>query len=153
MTPADLAAVAAIEAENPAPWSMGMLGGELGREDGWQWVAESADLPYQVCGFVCGRSCGDEAELFRIAVIGGLRRQGVARQLVEHAITQLAADGVSRCFLEVRASNVAALGLYNKTGFVQIGLRRGYYTDPSEDAIIMESVLVEGTVHEEHQGS
>ncbi len=154
MATPDLTAVAAIEAEGPSPWSAAMLAAELGRGDGWQWVAAPVDRPEAVCGFVCGRTCGEEAELFRIAVARGHRRQGAGERLLAHALGVLAGKGVRRCLLEVRAANQPALALYRKTGFVQIGRRRGYYSDPSDDAIVMEVQLSapgEGAGHEKHQ--
>lgn len=156
MTVADCTAAAAIEAESPAPWSAAMLAAELERENGWHWVATPAGQPEMVCGFVCGHVCAGEAELFRVACAAAFRRRGVAWMLLGHALAVLAGQGVERCFLEVRAANQPALALYRKTGFVQIGRRRGYYSDPPDDAIVMEvhlSAPGEGAGHEEYQGS
>jgi ribosomal-protein-alanine N-acetyltransferase len=140
MTGGDLEAVAGIEAENPSPWSPGQLAGEHAQESGWQFVAESS-ASGQVCGFVCGRSLVGEAELLKIAVGRECRRQGIAAQLVAHALHYLAAQGVGHCFLELRAANLPALALYERFGFRRAGLRKGYYASPPEDAILMEKIV------------
>lgn len=142
MTGADLAAVHAIESENPSPWSGGQLASELEQESGWQFVAE-ADSGL-VCGFVCGRSCAGESELLKIAVARECRRQGIAIQLVAHTLRYLAEQGTERCFLELRAGNLPALALYEQLGFRRVGLRKNYYASPPEDAILMEKLVLVG---------
>ncbi|MBU1545678.1 MAG: ribosomal protein S18-alanine N-acetyltransferase [Proteobacteria bacterium] len=133
----DIGVVTAIESENPAPWSGGQLAGELDQEGGWQFVAESRAFG-QVCGFVCGRSCVGDGELLKIAVGREHRRQGAAAQLVAHTLHYLAAQGVARCFLEVRAANLPALALYERFGFRRLGVRKKYYASPPDDAILLE---------------
>ena len=140
MTGADLGAVVAIESENPSPWTAAQLASELDQEGGWQFVAESG-VSGLVCGFVCGRSCAGEAELLKIAVGREYRRQGIAAQLVAHALRYLAEQGVERCFLELRAANLPALALYERFGFRRVGLRKNYYASPVEDAILMEKTV------------
>ena len=140
MTGADLAAVHAIESENPSPWSAGQLASERGQDGGWQFVAEAGSG--LVCGFVCGRSCAGEAELLKIAVGREYRRQGIGGQLVAHALRHLAEQGTGRCFLELRAGNLPALALYEQFGFRRVGLRKNYYASPAEDAILMEKRVV-----------
>ncbi|MHB1015989.1 MAG: GNAT family N-acetyltransferase, partial [Desulfurivibrionaceae bacterium] len=116
MTNADLEAVTAIEAENPSPWTAGQLASERDQGGGWQFVAEVGPSG-RVCGFVCGRSCGGEAELLKIAVGLEYRRQGIAAQLVAHTLRSLAEQGVGRCLLELRAANLPARALYERFGF------------------------------------
>ncbi len=141
LTAADLEVVAAIESENPSPWTAGQLASERDQIGGWQFVAE-ADASGLVCGFVCGRSCIGEAELLKIAVALEYRRQGIAAHLVAHTLRYLAEQGVRRCFLELRASNLPALALYERFGFHRVGLRKNYYASPLEDAILMEKTVV-----------
>jgi len=141
MTAADLEAVAIIESENPSPWTAGQLASERDQDGGWQFVAE-VGASGLVCGFVCGRSCAGEAELLKIAVGREYRRQGIAAQLVVHTLCYLAEQGVGRCFLELRAGNIPALALYDRFGFLQVGLRKNYYTSPPEDAILMEKIVL-----------
>ena len=81
----------------------------------------------------------DEATLFNIAVDPDYQRQGLGRALLEHLIDELEKRGVATLWLEVRASNAAAIALYESLGFNEATIRRNYYptTDGREDAIIM----------------
>ena len=81
----------------------------------------------------------DEATLFNIAVDPDYQRQGLGRVLLEHLIDELEKRGVATLWLEVRASNAAAIALYESLGFNEATIRRNYYptTDGREDAIIM----------------
>ena len=90
-----------------------------------------------VAGFAGFWFMADEAHLASIAVREEYRRQGIGELLFISIIdlaTELDANIIT---LEVRASNTAALSLYSKYGFIQVGLRRGYYTDDREDAVLM----------------
>jgi ribosomal-protein-alanine N-acetyltransferase len=95
----------------------------------------------RIAGFIVSRMAADELHVNNVAVRPDCRRFGVATRLLEATFTIAAAKGVSRAFLEVRASNRVARKLYQGCGFRTIGRRRGYYRAPSEDALIM-SVLV-----------
>lgn len=90
-------------------------------------------------GFVLTRRVADEAEIITIATRPSAQRRGVARQLLEHRIAALKTLGIRTMFLEVAASNAAARGLYQRLGFADAGLRKGYYRtrDGFEDAIVM----------------
>lgn len=81
----------------------------------------------------------DEATLFNIAVDPDWQRQGLGRQLLEHLISELEKRDVLTLWLEVRASNHAAIALYESLGFNEATIRRNYYPTASgrEDAIIM----------------
>lgn len=138
---ADLAAVAAIEAAEAAPWSSAQLASERERQGGWQYVARREE---QVVGYCCGYTVADEAEILKLAVVVSCRRQGVAAQLMTHALAGLAAQGVNRVFLELRASNQPAQKLYEKFGFGQTGVRKGYYRNPPEDALLMAKIVTRG---------
>jgi ribosomal-protein-alanine N-acetyltransferase len=76
--------------------------------------------------------------LGNLAVVPGRRRRGVARRLLEDLLSRARAEGAGRLTLEVRVSNFAAQGLYRAHGFRLAGLRRRYYRDTGEDALIME---------------
>jgi ribosomal-protein-alanine N-acetyltransferase len=80
-----------------------------------------------------GRGAADEVEILLVAVVPHARRRGVGRALVE---ALLADAGARRAHLEVRASNRAAIALYERTGFVAAGVRKRYYAD-GEDALVM----------------
>lgn len=92
------------------------------------WVAEEEGV---VAGFAVWQELpGGEAELLNLAVAPGARRRGAGRALVE------AMQG-KRVWLEVRASNEGAIRFYEALGFTRRGVRRGYYRDPVEDAVVM----------------
>ena len=144
----DLAAVVAIEAQNPACWSFLQLAAELQRSGGWQHVVRLADG--RIAGYICGFVVSDEAEILKLAVDQEVRRQGLGEQLLAHALAGLAAQGIGRVFLELRASNRPARRLYEKFGFEQSAVRKGYYQNPTEDALLMKKIVTRGEVLEEH---
>ena len=78
-----------------------------------------------------------ESELFNIAVSPEYRGKGLSKLLMDSALEDARKRGAETVLLEVRASNAAAIGLYEKYGFVQNGVRKGYYSCPKEDAILM----------------
>lgn len=80
----------------------------------------------------------EEAELMRIAVLKNSRNKSYASTLMFKMIEDLKAENIERCLLEVRASNKAAISLYEKYDFKIIGKRKEYYTNPIEDAFIMQ---------------
>ena len=139
MTEADLASVVALEQLNPGPWNEKQLRDELTQSSGWQWLAK--DLDGSVCGYLLGRTITDEAEILRLAVATNKRRLGVAQLLLDHAFADLARNSVTTCFLELRASNAIARALYEKNGFRANGIRKNYYHDPCEDAVVMIRLL------------
>jgi len=81
----------------------------------------------------------DEATLFNIAVDPAFQRRGLGRELLEHVIDEVEKRGVATLWLEVRASNAAAIALYGSLGFNEATIRRNYYptVDGHEDAIVM----------------
>ncbi len=89
-----------------------------------------------ICGFVIGRALGEEWELENIAVAGPARRRGLATRLVGELLDRARRAGARSVFLEVRESNHAARALYEKWAFLESGRRKGYYTDPPEDALV-----------------
>lgn len=94
-------------------------------------------------GFLVTRRAADEAEIITIGTRPHAQRRGVARQLLARQIAELARQGVRQVFLEVAASNTAALGLYHDMGFRVAGRRKGYYhrSHGAEDAIVMRKEL------------
>jgi ribosomal-protein-alanine N-acetyltransferase len=90
-----------------------------------------------VAGFAVASLLEPQGELETIAVAADGQRRGMGRRLMEALAEELKAAGVRRIFLEARASNGAAEGLYRALGFSETGRRRGYYADPVEDAVLM----------------
>jgi ribosomal-protein-alanine N-acetyltransferase len=91
-------------------------------------------------GMLLGRVIAGEAEVLTLAVVPAARRRGVATALLREAQQQATDRGGSVMFLEVAAGNEAALALYRREGFVEVGRRRRYYTDGS-DALVLRITL------------
>lgn len=116
------------------PWSEKSIASELENPLSLWLVAEENG---QVCGYVGSQTVLDESDMMNVAVDPGSRRQGIARALIETLIAELSKMG-SRCLrLEVRVSNENARALYTRMGFQQLGLRKNYYHNPKEDALIL----------------
>ena len=90
----------------------------------------------KLLGFALLR-CFDDAELIRIAVDTRQRRHGIGERLLDNLLQEARAREIHNIFLEVRSSNMPAIRLYEKAGFINAGIRKGYYSNPTEDAIIM----------------
>lgn len=86
----------------------------------------------------------DEADLVSIAVDEDYREMGIARELLDILYELAEGRGVSKIHLEVRESNSPAIGLYESEGFERVGLRKGFYDKPKEDAILYTKELPEG---------
>ena len=80
---------------------------------------------------------GDEGDLANIAVLPECRGEGLGGALLDEILGIAFSDGAFRIFLEVRESNEAAIGLYRSRGFAEIGKRKRYYRNPTEDAVLM----------------
>jgi len=91
-------------------------------------------------GFVVARCASDELEILLVAVMPAARRRGVGTALVAAALADAARAGAVAAHLEVRASNAAAIALYERLGFVAVGRRPRYY-DATEDAVLMSRAL------------
>ena len=90
-----------------------------------------------VVGFAVLRQVGDDGELLQIAVDKAKRRGGVGELLMIAALEYARENTPGSIFLEVRRGNTAAIGLYKKHGFSSVRIRKDYYSDPVEDAIVM----------------
>ena len=100
-------------------------------------VAENERGPTRVVAFVVARCGIDEWEIENVAVASDHRRRGMAERLIGAVLDRAASTGVASVVLEVRESNRAAVQLYQKLGFTQEGLRRGYYRNPVENACLL----------------
>jgi [ribosomal protein S18]-alanine N-acetyltransferase len=104
-----------------------------------QFADESRFAPEPgIQGFLVSRLLNDEMEIENVVIAQGMRRFGLGSLILERVLQEAQNQGVRRVFLEVRESNVAAIGLYEKAGFVSTGKRRSYYRDPDEDAKLLE---------------
>jgi len=103
------------------------------------WVAEvkGENGQQQVAGMLVMWQIIDEAHIGTLATDPDFRRHGIARRMLVHALLQAAGQGIQKVFLEVRRSNTAALALYKRFGFEVSSIRRNYYLDTGEDALLM----------------
>ena len=92
----------------------------------------------EILGFIGILAVPDEADITKVAVAKDAQGQGIGSMLMKELISRAPKLGVAKIFLEVRESNEAALALYKKFGFEQIGIRKNYYTSPLENAISMK---------------
>ena len=135
----DLNAIEEIERSSyPTPWSRSMFAGELAKTSSiclGAFEAEGEDG--ELCGYLVVSRYVDAWHVMNIAVDPDQRGRGIATMLLER-LFELTADDARRGYtLEVRVSNVTAISLYERLGFESSGVRRGYYTDNREDALIM----------------
>ena len=94
----------------------------------------------QVCGFLVFRIAGNEAEILNTAVDPNFRRKGAGTRLLKAAISEAQAQNVKSICLEVRESNSTAIAFYGRHGFARTADRRGYYSGPTENAVVMRRV-------------
>lgn len=131
-----LAQAFAIEQRSHAfPWSEKTFASNQGE----RYFNLRLDVDDEMAAFAITQVVLDEATLFNIAVSPAFQRRGLGRALLEHLICELEQKQILTLWLEVRASNVAAIALYESLGFNEATIRRNYYptADGREDAIIM----------------
>lgn len=139
MTINDCEQVAAIEAESfSLPWSLSAFTNTVEKENFRYFVAEKAGEILGYCGFLFVL---DEAEIPNVCVKASARKQGVGRQMLTVLIEEALRLGIATLFLEVRESNVAARRLYESLGFVENGIRKNFYEQPVEHAVLMSKTL------------
>lgn len=97
-------------------------------------VAEEEGI---VCGYIGMYQALDEGEITNVAVAPEWRKRGVGRRLMQAAMEKAGQQGIVQIVLEVRVSNAEAIRLYEKCGFINCGIRKGFYDFPKEDACIM----------------
>jgi len=100
----------------------------------------TAELNGQLCGFLVARIIGDEAEILNMAVDKMHRRRGIGSALLTAAISAAQAQDAKNIYLEVRESNSAAICFYRQHGFERASERRGYYSSPTENAVVMKKL-------------
>ena len=140
MNLADVDAIMRIEQEvHGHPWTRGNFTDALKSNS----VCKVYEDGEEMLGYVVLMPAVDEIELLNISIAAIHQRKGLGRKLLGDVMEVARRMAMRRMLLEVRPSNLAALGLYRDVGFCQIGLRRGYYpTDNGrEDAMVMEDIL------------
>lgn len=135
MQPADLEPVDEIERHSfKSPWPAQVFAEELARE--WARVDVARERG-RVVGFVDYWLVHDEIHLLAIATHPDVRRRGIGGRLLAHLLGLGRARGAALVTLEVRRSNRPAIALYERAGFVVVGVRPRYYAEDNEDALVM----------------
>jgi len=133
----DLSAIEEIEKRSyPTPWSRAMFAGELAKPSSICVGAVHTEAG-ALAGYLIISRYVDAWHVMNVAVAPEYRRRGIAHLLLERLFELTAGDERRGYTLEVRVSNGDAIRLYERLGFVARGIRRGYYTDNREDALIM----------------
>jgi ribosomal-protein-alanine N-acetyltransferase len=133
----DLEGVLQVEAESfTSPWTREMYSWELrNRSVCHIFLVRTRECP--VAGFCAFWLVFDEVHINNVAMRPAFRAQGIGTALLNHALAEARRLGARRATLEVRASNERARRLYERLGFYVAGVRRHYYTQPVEDALIL----------------
>ncbi len=135
MNEGHVSSVAALEAICfRDPWSENSVASELNNKLSLWLVAEEDG---RVAGYVGSQTVCNETDMMNVAVHPDFRRRGIAEALINALVAELRAMESHCLTLEVRASNVPAITLYEKLGFAEIGRRKNYYRNPREDALIL----------------
>ena len=133
--PADAKEIAAAETEIfPDPWSERDVTDALSQNGS---MCYTALCDGAVVAYIIGRQISPEGEIYRIATIPSHRRRGIAYRLLDYAVKCERGRGLESLFLEVREKNIPARNLYKSYGFREIGMRKDYYKNPPDNAIVM----------------
>lgn len=136
----DVDAVVRIETDAfTNPWSRETFLGLLDRPGLEIWVLD--DARFGIVGYAVLWCILDQGELANMAVRPEHRRRGLGSFLLSRVLQVARERGIKTVFLEVRASNESALSLYDRFGFDEVGVRRGYYESPKEDARVLKADL------------
>ena len=132
----DLDAIERIERVSyPTPWSRSMFASELAKQSSRSIAAATSND--QLVGYLVLSRYVDAWHVMNVAVDPDHRRYGIASAMLDHLFEVTRSDAERGYTLEVRVSNIPAIRLYERFGFAPSGVRRGYYTDNREDALIM----------------
>ena len=133
--PQDATGIAELEGEIFSdPWSYRDVQDLICTEGGMCFTALEDG---KVIAYVIGRLIAPEGEIYRVAVAPHKRQRGIGYRLLDYAVKTSKGHGLERLFLEVRSRNIPAIKLYTAYGFKEIGIRKNYYKDPQDDAIVM----------------
>lgn len=122
----------------PSPWTKTMFFSEIGQDDTDCYVLLVGNGErFRVAAYVTAWTVLGDCTINKIACHKEFRRLGFGEKILRHLVTRVFAKGAKCIFIEVRESNDTALSFYLKQGFKKTGLRRGYYSDTREDAVLM----------------
>ena len=133
--PSDVTEIAKAEADIFSdPWSERDISDAISQKGSMCYTALSDG---SVVAYIIGRQIIPEGEIYRIATLPSHRRRGIAYRLLDYMVKCERGLGLESLFLEVREKNTPARNLYTAYGFRKIGLRKNYYKNPSDDAVVM----------------
>lgn len=133
--PDDATDIARMEAE--------IFGDPWGQKDIFSYICSENGMCFSaldesgVIGYVIGQKIAPEGEIYRIAVRPDKRQRGIGYRLLSYALKTELGHGVETVFLEVRKENAPARALYRAYGFSEVGVRKNYYQNPTDDAVVM----------------
>lgn len=143
LAPQDAPSLAALEAQVFADgWEEERFRDLLGQD---RFLAVGAFGCGGLCAYLTAYSLAGELEIVNVAVAAPFRGQGVGRALLTFFLEQGRLRGARRAVLEVRSGNIPARALYTGSGFVQVGVRKRYYGDSGEDALVLEWTACQGS--------
>ncbi|OCL27762.1 ribosomal-protein-alanine N-acetyltransferase [Orenia metallireducens] len=135
MVTADIQDILMIEEESfSSPWSKNAFMSELKNQYAYYLVASIGD---KLVAYIGAWLIFEEAHITTLAVAKEYRRQGIATLILEELFKDVRENQINKATLEVRVSNHKAKKLYLQEGFVEVGVRKNYYSDNKEDAVIM----------------
>lgn len=126
--------------KDSSPWTIKQIEETLGTD---YTLVTYATVSNQVVGFIMASVTVDIADVFMVVVSADFKKRAIGTKLFEAFIGYCAEANMNEIILEVRASNVPAIALYERVGFQTVGLRKAYYSNPIEDAIIMKRKIGE----------
>lgn len=136
LVPADAAALSALEARCfPSGWTREQYERALG--DNPAFAAYGAYAGGGLAGYVAFYHTADELEILNVAVEPALRGRGLATAILREVLREARERSIKKSCLEVRRGNIPAVRLYSSAGFEQVGVRKRYYSDTGEDALVM----------------
>ena len=133
--PDDATAIAEME--------QNIFGDPWGKKDIFSYICSDTGMCFsaleggEVIAYIIGRKIPPEGEIYRIAVREDKRQRGIGYRLLSYALKTERGSGVETVFLEVRSRNLPAIALYKAYGFNEMGIRKNYYQNPSDDAVVM----------------
>ncbi len=121
------------QCDSDESWSKEMLAQELKNPCAIGFCAVDAE---EVAGYISLHVICDEATINSVTTALNHRRKGIASKLLTHSVNELSKRKVNSIFLEVRSKNIAAIALYSAFEFERCGMRKGFYSDPDDDALL-----------------
>ena len=122
------------------PWTKAMVEGDIINKNAFYVLAVADGRVVAYCGLY---KVLDEADITNIAVLPEYRRKGIAKALLGRIFNHCLNENITKITIEVRESNISAISLYEKIGFIPVGARKNYYSDNGETAILMTKHIKE----------